>query len=77
MAVRISVARVDSKRVRQAPGGGIVVPAVITKAGVFEYRADDGSVVREYRPADEVTSRESRSSFAGAPVTDHHRAIDP
>ena len=75
MGVRFSVSRIDSRNVRPAPGGGIVVSAVITKAGVFEYRADDGSMVREYRPRKEVAHADALASYAGAPVTDHHRGM--
>lgn len=56
--------------------GSIRVDAAIARTGVQEYRADDGSIRREYRPDAEVGDRESLESFAGVPVTnDHPKAL--
>ena len=54
--------------VRPAPGGGIVIPARIGRAGVQVYRRPDGTTVRAYRPAEEVFA----ADFTGAPVTIGH-----
>ena len=53
---------------RPAPGGGVVVPARIGRSGVQVYRRPDGSVVRAYRPAEEVRV----ADYTGAPVTVGH-----
>ena len=55
-------------KVRPAPGGGIIIPARIGRAGVQTYRRPDGSTVRAYRPAEEVFA----ADFTGAPITIGH-----
>ena len=57
-------------RVRPSPGGGLIVPARIGRAGVQEYRRPDGTTVRAYRPAEEVV----KADFTGAPITIGHPA---
>src|SRR5512140_2517776 len=54
--------------VRPAPGGGIIIPARIGRAGVQVYRRPDGTTVRAYRPAEEVFA----ADFTGAAVTIGH-----
>jgi hypothetical protein len=48
-----------------------VLPAAVTRVGVFEYRTDTG-VVREYRSAEQVFAAESLATLPGAPVTLDH-----
>lgn len=48
------------------------MPAYLTRVGVLTYRGDDGQIVRELRPRDEVFSPESLATLKGAPVTDLH-----
>jgi hypothetical protein len=55
-------------RARPAPGGGLIVPARIGRAGVQEYKRPDGTTVRVYRPFEEVFA----ADFTGAPVTIGH-----
>ncbi len=45
---------------------------VLSRAGVLEYRNDDGSPRFELRPESEVFSRDSMASFDGMAVTDYH-----
>ncbi len=62
--------------------GYIDARARISRAGIYEYRAfelfdlfkdrEPDSIVRVYRPADEVFKAESMASFAQKPVTDNH-----
>lgn len=54
--------------VQEAPGGGVVIPALIGRDGVQVYRRPDGTTVRAYRPAAEVFA----ADYAGAPVTIGH-----
>ncbi len=54
--------------------GSVVVEAVITRSGVFEYRNDDGTITREYRDPAEVFSAESMRSFELMAVADYHPA---
>lgn len=48
---------------------------VLTRTGVFEYRNDDGTVRREYRPPEEVFNADSLASFKGKPFTILHKKV--
>lgn len=52
--------------------GGLVARANLTRTGVLEYRAGDGSVRRELRHPDDVFDADSLASLAHATVTDDH-----
>lgn len=52
--------------------GSLVVEALLTRCGVFEYRNDDGSPRFEYRPESEVFDAESLASFGLVAVTNNH-----
>lgn len=49
-----------------------MVPAALTRTGVFTYRRKDGTVVRELRHPDDVFDEESLKSLRMAPLTDDH-----
>jgi hypothetical protein len=61
--------------------GGLIIPAAITRTGVFTYYNGDGSVAsKELRHPDEVFKADSLASLASAPVTVRHppqRKVDP
>ncbi len=59
-------------RVTRTPQGGISVPALLTRTGVFTYRDQQGQVTKELRPADEVFHPDSLASMNHATVTDLH-----
>ena len=61
--------RLDKKRL---PDGSLRVDAALTRTGIFEYESPGGSIVREYRPADEVFRESSLQSLHGVPVTLGH-----
>lgn len=69
---RIDFGRLDGTKVTRSPAGGLRIPAALTREGVFTYRNTDGSVRREYRPADEVFKADALASLEDAPVTDLH-----
>jgi len=52
--------------------GYLKAPCFATRAGIFLYRNEDGSVRRELRPPEEVFDSESMKTLAGVPVTDDH-----
>jgi hypothetical protein len=58
------------------PGGRLVVDAYLTKSGVFEYvdATRESGIRREFRPPDEVFSKDSLATLALAPVTLDHPA---
>jgi hypothetical protein len=57
--------------------GSLRVDAVITRAGVFEYRKPDGSISKEYRPREEVSKKASLDSAIGKAATDDHPWHEP
>lgn len=73
MAVRFDLAvSVPRSRVTTTPIGGLRIDANPTRVGVLPYRYSDGSVKREYRPAEEVFHADSLASMRGAAVTIGH-----
>lgn len=60
-----------SKPVRE-PNGWLRVDGLIARAGILEYKRQDGSTWVEYRPADENAS--ATPSFDGVPFTNSHPA---
>lgn len=69
----------DSQR-RYSDEGFLEVPAFIARSGIQEYRAfelgltdrDPASVVRVFRPPEEVFAEDSLNSFSNKPVTNNH-----
>lgn len=58
--------------VRKTRQGGIIVPANLTRTGVFVYDYADGTRVRELRHPDEVFKAGSLETLASAPITVLH-----
>jgi uncharacterized protein len=54
------------------PEGYLRAWATIARTGIQSYVNADGSMRREYRPEDEVSSGESLASFASKVITDEH-----
>lgn len=54
--------------------GFLRTPVFATRSGVFKYIKPDGTVIREYRPPEEVFRPDSMMSLAGVPVTNRHPA---
>lgn len=67
---RYDFGKIDS--FERTSNGGLRIPSFLTRAGIFEYRTADGSVVRELRPPEEVFAADSLASLRGVPVTDLH-----
>lgn len=65
--------------VERTPQGGLVIPATLTRVGVFEYRQPSGRVIREYRSPEEVFRGDAMASLRDAVVTDTHpsRPVTP
>jgi hypothetical protein len=73
-STRTLVFRLDESRADKfhtTPEGYLVCPARPTRAGVFDYY-QDGKLVREYRPPEEVFSQKSLDSLKLQPVTFYH-----
>lgn len=67
------------RHVTKTPQGGVRVDAALTRTGVLEYPGPNGTVIREYRPPDEVARADSLATLAHAPVTNRHPpgAVNP
>lgn len=72
---RYDLSRLASPKVEKLPTGGVRVPARFTRVGVLDYRQPDGSVRREFRPAEEVFNSDSLASLQDAPIIDGHAAM--
>ncbi len=59
-------------KLERTPVGGVRVPARVTRSGVLEYRRQDGTTSREWRPPEEVFAADSLASLADAAVTVGH-----
>lgn len=58
---------------RRTGAGGMVLDAALTRSGIFVYRgATPGTVIREFRPAEEVFKADSLATLRDLPVTDRH-----
>lgn len=67
--------RYDSQKLdkfEKTPSGGLKITGNLTRCGIFEYKSPDGSIRKEYRPAEEVFKSDHLRSFSGAPVTIGH-----
>lgn len=56
----------------KTPEGFVQDSPILSRVGVFEYRQPDGSVRKEYRPAEEVFHADHLASIAAKPITDEH-----
>jgi hypothetical protein len=70
MPVRFDCDRIDA--VERLSSGAARVPAVVSRAGVFSYPRADGTIVREWRPEEEVFRADSIASIEDVPVTIGH-----
>jgi hypothetical protein len=67
--------RYDFVAISQAevtPEGWIRDRPILARTGIQEYRRNDGSVRREYRPPEEVFHADALASLRGVPVTNDH-----
>ncbi len=66
-----------SSRTEKTPQGFLRAPARFTRVGVFAYR-QDGQLIRELRPEEEVFHEDSLATLRAIPVTRGHVAmVDP
>ncbi len=64
MSFRLDYGRLDGAQ--RTPSGGLKIPAFVTRTGVFAYKTDQGTIVRELRHPDHVFSKESLDSMEDA-----------
>lgn len=78
MSKKIAVSRFDFRPLEKAvklDNGFLKAPVRATRTGVFRYIKADGTIVREYRPPEEVFSKDSMQTLAGVPVTNRHPTV--
>lgn len=70
----MSKTRYDSVKFKATidENGFLVDTPVVARLGVQIYYTEDGSVIREFRPAEEVFKDESLASYQGKPMTLDH-----
>lgn len=68
----IDVFTLDSNDFERTKEGYLNINALTTRVGIFKYQQSDGSIVRQYRPAEEVLNKDSYSTLSNAPVTNEH-----
>jgi uncharacterized protein len=76
---RLDFARFATSKIQRTPQGGMRLDARVTRVGIFPYKRQDGTIVRELRPADEVFKADSLATLADATVTVFHpsKLVDP
>lgn len=62
------------EKATKTDAGFLKAPVYATRVGVFKYMKADGTILREYRPAEEVFRPDSMESLAGVPLTNRHPA---
>ena len=72
MAIRYDAITIKAEL---SPDGWIVDRPVITRSGIFRYHNNNGKIVSEYRPDEEVFSPDSLNSLRAIPITDGHKGI--
>lgn len=61
----------------KTPEGFVQDSPILSRVGIFEYRQPDGTVRKEYRPAEEVFHADHLASLHLKPITeDHHGMIN-
>jgi hypothetical protein len=68
----IDVFTLDSSDFERTAEGYLNINALMTRVGIFKYQNNDGTIVRQYRPAEEVLSEDSYSTLSNVPVTNEH-----
>lgn len=61
--------------VEKTPQGFLRIPVSATRSGIFTYKTQDGRVIKEFRPADEVFKEDSLKTLRNAPVTLRHPPV--
>lgn len=56
----------------RTPEGFVQDSPILSRVGVFEYRQPDGTIRKEYRPAEEVFHADHLASINLKPITDEH-----
>ena len=71
-AKRYDINRIDKSDVKQTVQGFIEVKATTARTGIQSYKVPGGRVLLEYRPENEVFSKENMDSLITSPVTNGH-----
>ena len=69
---RFQSLKIDAGSTKIEDNGWLRTRGFLTRTGVFDYRKNDGSLFKEYRPEDEVFNEDSMKSFELVPLTNDH-----
>jgi hypothetical protein len=72
---RFDQVNLDEYKLTQTPEGYLEGFAIATRVGVFSYMKADGTIQKEFRPAEEVFQEDSINSFKMIPITDEHQGV--
>lgn len=72
---RFDEVSLDEYKLKETPEGYLEGFAIATRVGVFSYMKSDGSIQKEFRPAEEVFNQDSIDSFKLKPITDEHKGV--
>lgn len=70
--IRFNFSEINPEKISETPQGGIIVEGVVIRTGVFQYQQEDGSVVNEFLPKEELFCDASLKSLVDAPITNEH-----
>lgn len=69
---RYDYAPSSTSKVEMTPEGFMLVEARASRVGVLKYKMEDGTIVRELVPAEELFKPESMNTLAMKPITNNH-----
>lgn len=72
MTIRFDSVRLDATKARRRADGALIVPARLTRAGVFVYHDADGNAFGELRHPDDVLRPDVVADMGGITITLHH-----
>jgi hypothetical protein len=67
---RFDLTKLDKAEI--TPQGFLRIPVFAARTGVQVYRTNDGTIVREFRPPEEVFSEQTMGSLRSIPITNDH-----
>jgi len=71
-SVRYDNFLLENKKAELTAEGYLIDTPIVGRVGIQLYKNADGTIRREFRPADEVFNEDSLSTYDGKPITDGH-----
>ena len=67
--------RSDFQKAEITPQGFLRAPAYATRIGILHYKKADGTILKEFRPPQEVFNVDSMKTLANVPLTNQHPRV--